>query len=48
MSGQLPKNMREIVIQILAHLLSVLALMTKEIKHNRFGEITVACRLVAH
>ncbi|KAJ6565903.1 hypothetical protein DFH09DRAFT_1034733 [Mycena vulgaris] len=37
MSAQLPNNMREVVVRILAHLLSVFALMTKEIKHNRFG-----------
>ncbi|KAJ6572468.1 hypothetical protein DFH09DRAFT_1312757 [Mycena vulgaris] len=44
MSAQLPSNMQEIVIRILAHLLSVFALMTKEIKHNRFGEIAVDCK----
>ncbi|KAJ7926134.1 ankyrin repeat-containing domain protein [Mycena leptocephala] len=37
MSAQLPNGMRGIVIRMLAHLLSVFALMTKEIKHNRFG-----------
>ncbi|KAJ7820187.1 hypothetical protein B0H14DRAFT_2600168 [Mycena olivaceomarginata] len=36
MSAQLPNNMREVVIRILTHLLSVFALLTKEIKHNRF------------
>ncbi|KAJ7883628.1 ankyrin repeat-containing domain protein [Mycena olivaceomarginata] len=41
MSAQLPNNMREVVIRILTHLLSVFALMTKEIKHNRFGEVAV-------
>ncbi|KAJ7059379.1 ankyrin repeat-containing domain protein [Mycena amicta] len=34
---QLPENMQEVVIRILAHLLSVFGLATKEIKHNRFG-----------
>ncbi|KAJ6572494.1 hypothetical protein DFH09DRAFT_1362444 [Mycena vulgaris] len=37
MSTQLPDNMQEVVIRILVHLLSVFALMTKEVKHNRFG-----------
>ncbi|KAJ7900422.1 hypothetical protein B0H13DRAFT_2517933, partial [Mycena leptocephala] len=37
MSAQLPNDMREIVIRMLAHLLSVFALMTKEIKHTRIG-----------
>jgi hypothetical protein len=46
MSAQLPENMRELVIQILAHLLSVFALMTKEIKHNRFGEIAVDVNII--
>ncbi|KAJ7826554.1 ankyrin repeat-containing domain protein [Mycena olivaceomarginata] len=37
MSAQLSDNMREVVIRILAHLLSVFALVTKEIQHKRFG-----------
>ncbi|KAJ7048706.1 ankyrin repeat-containing domain protein [Mycena amicta] len=37
LSVQLPENMQEVVIRILAHLLSVFGLATKEIKHNRFG-----------
>ncbi|KAJ6549563.1 ankyrin repeat-containing domain protein [Mycena vulgaris] len=37
MSGQLPNDMRGIVIRMLAHLLSVFALVTKEIKHTRIG-----------
>jgi hypothetical protein len=46
MSAQMPDNMRELVIQILAHLLSVFALMTKEIKYNRFGEIAVGANII--
>ncbi|KAF7363939.1 hypothetical protein MSAN_01052200 [Mycena sanguinolenta] len=37
MSGQLLGRMRELVIQMLAHLLSIFAMVTKEIKRNRFG-----------
>jgi hypothetical protein len=46
MSAQLPNNMREVVIRILTHLLSVFALMTKEIKHNRFGEVAVGYKRI--
>ncbi|KAJ7873475.1 hypothetical protein B0H14DRAFT_3860042, partial [Mycena olivaceomarginata] len=37
MSVQLPNGMRRVVIRMLVHLLSVFALVTKEIKQNRFG-----------
>ncbi|KAJ7059443.1 hypothetical protein C8F01DRAFT_1295268 [Mycena amicta] len=37
LSVHLPENMQEVVVRILAHLLSVFGLATKEIKHNRFG-----------
>ncbi|KAJ7059381.1 ankyrin repeat-containing domain protein, partial [Mycena amicta] len=37
LSVQLPENMQEVVIRILAHLLSVFGLATQEIKQNRFG-----------